>query len=225
MPLIRTVAFDKLPCQMAGAASANARPYGGQGADERQCLRRARLLEAGLDLLGTEGWQATTVTAVCARARLTPRYFYESFADREELLVAIFEGIVEDVTREALAAAPSNPHESLRATVTAFVNMTIADPRKGRAAFVEAFGSEALMRRRFERMHWFARLLAEQARGGRRLRKDEARRLQTASLITAGGLIETMVAWLDGELNSTADQIIEDFTLLSTAALTAAGEQ
>ena len=159
------------------------------------------------------------MSAVCERARLTPRYFYESFADRDALLVAIFDTIVEDVAREVIAAQPASPHDTLRATVTAFVTMATDDPRKGRAAFVEALGSEALMRRRFERMHWFANLLAEQARAGRRLRKDDARRLQTASLIAAGGLIEMMVAWLDGELHSTAEQIIDDYTQVSTTAL------
>ncbi len=160
------------------------------------------------------------MSAVCERARLTPRYFYESFVDRDTLLVSIFDAIVEEVTREVLAAQPASPQDTLRATVTAFVTMATDDPRKGRATFVEAFGSEALMRRRFERMHWFANLLAAQARAGRRLRKDETRRLQTASLIAAGGLIETMVAWLDGELHSTAQQIIEDYTQVSTTALT-----
>jgi hypothetical protein len=71
-------------------------------------------------------------------------------------------------------------------------------------------------------MRWFAGLLADQERAGRRLRKAQARRLQAASLIAAGGLIETLVVWFDGGLDSTADQVIEDYTLLCTAALVAA---
>jgi hypothetical protein len=96
------------------------------------------------------------------------------------------------------------------------------DPGKGRALFVEAFGSEALMKRRFERMHWFAEQLARQARAGRRLRKDQARSLQIASLIASGGLIETMTAWLEGELESTPEQIIDVYTRVCAADLAAA---
>lgn len=207
---------------MGEPGSTGFRSYRGESADERRSRRRSQLLEAGLELLGTKGWRATTVTAVCDRARLTPRYFYESFTDRDELLVAIFDSIIDEITREVVAAAPSDAHETLRATATAFVRMATDDPRKGRAAFVEAFGSEALMQRRFERMRWFAGLLADQERAGRRLRKAQARRLQAASLIAAGGLIETLVVWFDGGLDSTADQVIEDYTLLCTAALVAA---
>jgi AcrR family transcriptional regulator len=207
---------------MAQTGSIPRRTYRGEAAEERRLRRRARLLEAGLELLGKRGWQATTVTAVCELAQLTPRYFYESFVDRDELLVAIFDGIVEEITHEVLAAEPRDAHESLRATVTAFVRMATEDPRKGKAAFVEAFGSEALMRRRFERMHWFAGRLAEQARAGRRLRKAEARRLQVACLVAAGGLIETMVAWLQGDLDSSAAQVIDGYTRVSSAGLSAA---
>jgi hypothetical protein len=43
-----------------------------------------------------------------------------------------------------------------------------------------------------------------------------------ASLIAVGGLIETMSVWLDGGLDSTAEQIIDDYTRLCAAALSAA---
>jgi AcrR family transcriptional regulator len=198
------------------------RTYRGEASEERRSRRRAQLLEAGLQLLGTEGWLATTVTAICERARLTPRYFYESFADRDELLVAIFDGVIAEVTREVMATNPAGAEETLRATMRAFAEVVTDDPRKGRALFLEALGSEALWRRRIEGMHWFAERLADQVRAGRRLRKDEARRLMTASLIAAGGLIETMIAWLDRGLNSTADELIEDYTRSCAAGLNAA---
>src|SRR5438876_2881874 len=129
-PSYQNLSSDKLSCQMAQAGSTPVRTYRGEAPEERRSRRRSQLLEAGLELLGTKGWQATTVTAVCGRARLTPRYFYESFAGRDELLVAIFDGVIEDITREVLAAGPSDPQELLRATVTAFVKMVTDDPRK-----------------------------------------------------------------------------------------------
>src|SRR5918999_5057985 len=66
-----SVPSDNVLCQMAPSA----RVYAGMAAEERRARRRARLLEAGLELLGTKGAQATSVTAVCRLARLTPRYF------------------------------------------------------------------------------------------------------------------------------------------------------
>ena len=80
------------PAATAGAA-ARSRRYRGVSGDERRADRRRRLLEAGLQLLGTVGWEQTTMTAVCAEARLTERYFYESFRNREQLLLAVLDGI------------------------------------------------------------------------------------------------------------------------------------
>lgn len=205
---------------MAKAATRH-RTYRGEAAEDRRAGRRARLLEAGLDLLGAEGWAAMTVTAVCERARLTPRYFYESFAGRDELLVAIFDGLAEEITAEVLASEPADTEDLLRATVAAFVNMVVADPRKGRAAFIEAMGSEALTRRRIEAMHWFADQVMKRARAGRRLRKEQTRRLKTAGLIAAGGLVELITGWLDGELSATPEQIIDDYTRITVAGLAA----
>jgi AcrR family transcriptional regulator len=180
-------------------------------------------MEAGLELLGTGGWRAATVTAVCEEARLTPRYFYESFATRDELLVAIFDSVIDEVTEETVAIAPSNTEELLRATIAAFVKVVSEDPRKGRAAFLEALGSEALMRRRFDRMRWFAEQLARQARADLRLPKGEARSLDTASLIATGGLIETLMVWLDGGLTRSAEQVIGDYTAFCSLIIEAAG--
>lgn len=45
-----------------------------------------------------------TMTEVCARAGLTERYFYESFRNLDELLVAIFDAFSVP-THEAIASA------------------------------------------------------------------------------------------------------------------------
>src|SRR5512139_3717483 len=56
--------------------SESARHYGGVSAQERKAARRERLLDAGLQLFGTPGGDRVTVSAVCAEAGLTERYFY-----------------------------------------------------------------------------------------------------------------------------------------------------
>ena len=132
---------------------AGARVYGGISADDRRAKRREQLLDAGLELLGTVGWSGTTMTAVCAEAGLTERYFYESFADREALLLAVFDRITDEATEAILAAISSSPRDArarTHAAIGAFIELMTDDPRKGRVAFVEAMGSEALMRRRLD---------------------------------------------------------------------------
>src|SRR3712207_5142982 len=82
------------------AEPAAERMYAGLTTAQRRSERRARLLDAAVDVLGTQGLEAATVTAVCRRARLIPRYFYESFSDRDELLVAVFDSIMDEVAVE-----------------------------------------------------------------------------------------------------------------------------
>ena len=67
------------------------RTYGGVSGEDRAAARRARLLDAGLERFGTDGWAATGVKDICREAGLTDRYFYESFDDRLALFTAVFD--------------------------------------------------------------------------------------------------------------------------------------
>ncbi len=45
-----------------------ARRYGGKSLEQRREERRRRLLDAGLELFGTQGFQHTTIEQLCATA-------------------------------------------------------------------------------------------------------------------------------------------------------------
>jgi AcrR family transcriptional regulator len=151
------------------------------------------------------------VRAICGKARLTPRYFYESFADRDELLLALFDQIVSEATQAVLTAVVSADHDArakARAAIGAFLALVTDDPRKARVLFVEAMGSEPLTRRRFETLRMFAGLVAQQ---GREFYGVEGGALaDTTALMLVGGLAETILSWLDGTLHVTREQLIED---------------
>src|SRR6201995_2401774 len=90
---------------MATAPRTTARPYGGVDAAHGLATRRARLLEAGLDLLGGDDAAELTVRGVCRRAGLAARYFYESFADKDELIGAVVESVIAELAFTTQAAA------------------------------------------------------------------------------------------------------------------------
>jgi AcrR family transcriptional regulator len=187
--------------------------YGGVVASERQAGRRTRLLEAALELLGTEGWQATTVRAICSGARLTPRYFYESFADRDELLVALFDQLVAEAAGRVLQAVDASEDDArakARAAIGAFVELVTDDPRKARVLFMEAVGSEPLALRRFETVRMFAGLVAQQGREFYGVHGGSL--VDTTALMLVGGLAETLLSWLDGTLAVTREELIEHCT-------------
>src|SRR3954454_3341137 len=193
--------------------------YRGVSAEDRRAERRERLLEAGLELLGTAGWGAETVRGVCEQARLTPRFFYESFPDRDALAVAVFERVELRVTRRvlaALAAAPDDSRARARAGFETLVGMLEEGPRLGRVALVEALGSEGLARRRLAAIRSLARVIAAQAQATYGGPLDEEL-VDVTSLVLAGGLVELLIVWLAGDLGVSRDRLVEDCTELFAA--------
>lgn len=194
--------------------------YGGVSAENRRAERREKLLDAAFDLLGTEGTQATTVRGVCRGARLTPRYFYESFPDLDSLLVAVFDRMFEEATERVLAAikaAPQEPEARSRAAIETFVVYLTDDPRRARVAFVEALGNEPVMRRRLDAMRLFADIIAAEARQLYRPPADADALVDITSTMLVGGMAELLIAWVDGNLAVSREQLIEDFSELAVA--------
>jgi AcrR family transcriptional regulator len=80
------VAPADVPVEVQGEAG---RSYGGLSAADRVAARRARFIEAGIEVFGTAGVRVATERGLCAAAGLTDRYFYESFDGVEALLRAV----------------------------------------------------------------------------------------------------------------------------------------
>src|ERR1700685_4453447 len=110
------------------------RTYGGVTVDPRRATRRAALIEAALDLFGEGGAQAVSKRAVCARAKLNDRYFYEHFTDSDALLEAIVRALtaegLETVNAATRSAAP-DLHTQVQSTAEAALEFLTADPRRG----------------------------------------------------------------------------------------------
>jgi AcrR family transcriptional regulator len=197
------------------------RTYRGITPSQRQAERRERLMEAGLELFGTLGYARTSVRAVAAAASLNSRYFYESFSSREDLLHAIYQRIVADIfTKAAEAAVGQTTIEAqARATLRAAWTAVTDDRRKARIVAVEVVGvSERLEQLRHETRQALAQLTADNAMSltgsGVRLRLDP---VLTARFLM-GGVVEVLLEWINGDLTTSTDEVVEHFTALFTAA-------
>jgi AcrR family transcriptional regulator len=201
------------------------RTYRGITPAQRRAQRRERLLDAGLELFGTVGYAHTSVRSVSAAASLNSRYFYESFGSREDLLYAVYQRILGDIyTRASEAMAREDTLEGqARAGLQAAWTSVTEDPRKARIVALEVVGvSERLERLRRESRQALAQLTADNALSlagsGVRLRLDP---VLTARFLM-GGVVEVLLEWINGDLDATADQVVEHFTVLFTAAAYAA---
>jgi AcrR family transcriptional regulator len=93
-------------------------------ASRDQILKRSRqIVEAAYELLDEEGLEGLTIRAVLKRTGLSRRAFYERFADKDELVLAVFEQTIQlaaDHYREQVAAL-GDPLERLKLIITSIV--------------------------------------------------------------------------------------------------------
>jgi len=115
---------------------------------EHRAAQRAALIQAGQDVILESGLAAVTPRAVCERAGLARSSFYDYFATKDDLLVAIaiaaIEAWDEDIAAAMAGAEPGLP--SLRVLVDATMEMT-AD---GRHAIAGALRDAHISPSRFE---------------------------------------------------------------------------
>ncbi|MEV0436292.1 TetR/AcrR family transcriptional regulator [Nocardia sp. NPDC050413] len=121
--------------------------YTGTSVAERQVERRALFIEAGLTVFAEKSYANSSLTDVCAAAGLSRRQFYEQFAGREELLVAVYDAVqgrARDAVLAALAAVGTDDLRTLiEAALRAYTTAITDDIRAAKVAFVEIVGVSA----------------------------------------------------------------------------------
>jgi AcrR family transcriptional regulator len=121
------------------------RVYGGQSAAGRDAERRERLLTAGLEAFGTNGFQGTTIEQLCTAAGVATRSFYDLFASREALLIALHDDInasALDAIVQALSEVDSDDlHARAAAAFSAYLDVITTDPRWVRITLRETVGA------------------------------------------------------------------------------------
>ena len=203
------------------------RRWTGVPAGERRAERRRLLIATAFDLLGTEGTAGTTVRAVCQAAQLNPRYFYESFEDLDALLVAVYDDVVAELGATAVAAvdaAGGEPAAEIRAGIAAVVRYVTGDPRRARVLYVEAISNPALARRSRAAGQDLLDLIeaSDRRRHGPPPPGEHIGSMAAALLV--GGLGALLLNWIDGRIDVTEDQLIEDATALFLGTLGAAAK-
>lgn len=117
------------------------RQFKGLALEERKQIRKQKLIEAGLQAYGTHGFFSVTVKDVCKEAKLTERYFYESFKRSEELFQAVYLQLIEDLQQNIVLAVTQHlPHQEqmIEAGLTTLLTILRDDPRIARILFIDA---------------------------------------------------------------------------------------
>jgi AcrR family transcriptional regulator len=191
-----------------------ARTYRGVPADERRQQRRRLLLDACLDLVGRDGTPAVTAESVSATAKLTKRYFYESFTDRDAVLVAALDELFRDIDAEIRETSlPDDREGRAKAIAEALVNALCRDARRARL-YAAAPAVPALNARRERAIGAFTEFMANDALTAG---LTDAVQRQLVARIVVAGVTDLVTSWLDGNLDVDRGTLIEGIVLMGRA--------
>lgn len=181
-------------------APAKRRVYGGVDAQQRVQERRERLLETALELFATQGYQNTPIEQLCTEAKVTTRHFYEAFAGREALLLALYERIIREAqaaVREVLQRPGLDLATRLPLVMRAFVETYVRDRRRAQIGVLEVVGvSAAVEQRRRGVIREFALVLEAFADSLVAQGLLPPRDHHPVSLALVGGINELLAEWL-----------------------------
>lgn len=194
------------------------RVYGGRSELERRSDRRTRLLNAGFDLFGTDGWHGATIERLCSAAGVATRSFYEEFASREALLLAVYEQVMDGVLDNVLPAVQSSTagiEDRIRLGLGGYVNHLTEDPRRAKVAHREIRVAGVLENDRHAMVLRFAEVIAQQAQ------LPEGAAGRALGLALAGAVSEVLVDWVaQPEPRPATEPIVDALVRLYVAAIT-----
>lgn len=123
-----------MPSRLAPESEASAR-HGGHV----PAMQRRRLLLTLVELVGEQGLEAANVGAVCARAGVSRRTFYELFEDREACMLSALEQSVEQLAARMKHAQRGQGRwqERIRASLLALLEQLDREPDLARLCVVQ----------------------------------------------------------------------------------------
>lgn len=196
---------------MTGATSPTR--WAGVPLTDRRAERRALLVDAAFRLFGDGGEAAVSVRSVCRECGLNTRYFYESFADTDDLLGAVYDEVSAALAVDveaATARAADSLRARTRAGIAAVLGFSSADPRRGRILFTDARANAVLAARRTATQDLLREAVLSE--GGRLRPGSDPVAAQIGAAMYTGAMAELAQQWLSGNLGDDLD-IVVDYAL------------
>jgi AcrR family transcriptional regulator len=195
---------------------------------QRRDRRRERLIRAGRDLFAGHGYNRISIGQVCAEAKVSTRAFYEEFAGRQALLLAVHENVA-GAGMEAVGAVMGAPDiDEIDTTARigrlfcAYAAAVTKDPAAAKVAFVEvqSAGQEVEEHRLMWRALWADFFAAETARAV--ARGEAVDRDHSLGIVALMGAVNELLAHWSRQAPQSAiapAALAEELTRLALAVL------
>lgn len=177
---------------------------------DRRAERRALLVDAAFRLFGDGGETALSVRSVCRECGLNTRYFYESFADTDDLIGAVYDEVSALLAADVEAAmegAGNSLRARTRAGIAAVLGFSSADPRRGRVLFTDARANPVLAQRRAVTQDLLREAVLSE--GGRLNPGSDPIAAQVGAAMYTGAMAELAQQWLAGNLGDDLDAVVD----------------
>lgn len=177
---------------------------------DRRAERRALLVDAAFRLFGDGGGTALSVRSVCRECGLNTRYFYESFADTDDLIGAVYDEVSALLAADVEAAmegAGNSLRARTRAGIAAVLGFSSADPRRGRVLFTDARANPVLAQRRAVTQDLLREAVLSE--GGRLNPGSDPVAAQVGAAMYTGAMAELAQQWLAGNLGDDLDAVVD----------------
>jgi AcrR family transcriptional regulator len=197
---------------MESAESGERVGWAGTTKEQRQAARQALIRSAALELVAEEGTAAVTVRSVCRRAKLTDRYFYESYESRDALVASLFLGAADSVHQaltQAIDGAKGDVGRLIVESRRIFQEQLLDHPSNARLLLVDSMVDPALSGVGLGVVPAFTRLVADQLPAG----SDREARAMTAVSLT-GALAALLSAYFAGTLRVSRKRLVRHCTEL-----------
>ncbi len=177
-------------------------------------------MAAAYELLVESGPGAVSKRAVCARAQLNDRYFYESFANSDALLLELVHDRTESgigLVTAAMSAAGPDVSTQLRVAARAAVDFAVTDRLNG-PLLLASYSHEVLQQARQLAIHRLAVVTTSMAAMAKGQSADDLSHPDPALYVFASGALELVAAWLRGEFPISKEQLAEHVASALAAA-------
>lgn len=175
-------------------------------------------------MFGTVGYAMSPVGAICKTANLSNRQYYEEFADREALLIALYDDI-NNKALEAVSAALAELEsptfvDRVRTALEAYVSYTASDLRRAQVAYVQIVGvTPAIEAFRLEWRRRWVNLISELVRAAIERGEVHERDYNLAASAYVGAVNGLLQDWCATEDRAPLSDVIAELTRIAAAAV------